>query len=220
LPGALEGALAGSLTGHSRTHVVDVAPDTPLREGLRDALERHAAKFGCERTPCGAGTITVEGALVRACSPRSRRWGGRAPHGRGRRPARASPAVAAGLHRGAGGAVRLVPRRDAQGRAGASRRQPARERPGEPRAAGGLLGPLRYAAPHPAGPQARAAGDGRLTHAVALARRARLQAGGAPIVSVGLLPQESLLPVSCVLRPCKYLNNVLGRVCKFTPMRP
>jgi nicotinate dehydrogenase subunit B len=35
----LEGALAGSLTGHSRTHVVDVAPDTPLREGLRDALD-------------------------------------------------------------------------------------------------------------------------------------------------------------------------------------
>ena len=59
--------MAVSLKVNGRTHVVDVAPDTPLLYVLRDELELNAAKFGCGLAQCGACTITVDGAMVRSC---------------------------------------------------------------------------------------------------------------------------------------------------------
>jgi nicotinate dehydrogenase subunit A len=61
----MEGAMAVSLKVNGRTHVVDVASDTPLLYVLRDEL--NAAKFGCGLAQCGACTITVNGAMVRSC---------------------------------------------------------------------------------------------------------------------------------------------------------
>jgi nicotinate dehydrogenase subunit A len=63
----MEGAMAVSLKVNGRTHVVDVASDTPLLYVLRDELELNAAKFGCGLAQCGACTITVDGAMVRSC---------------------------------------------------------------------------------------------------------------------------------------------------------
>jgi nicotinate dehydrogenase subunit A len=63
----LEGAMAVQLKVNGRTHVVDVAPETPLLYVLRDELELNAAKFGCGIAQCGACTIAVDGAMVRSC---------------------------------------------------------------------------------------------------------------------------------------------------------
>jgi nicotinate dehydrogenase subunit A len=59
--------MAVQLKVNGRTHVVDVAPDTPLLYVLRDELELNAAKFGCGLAQCGACTIAVDGAMVRSC---------------------------------------------------------------------------------------------------------------------------------------------------------
>jgi aerobic-type carbon monoxide dehydrogenase small subunit (CoxS/CutS family) len=46
--------MAISLKVNGRTHVVDVVPDTPVVDLLRDELELNAAKFGWGLAPCGA----------------------------------------------------------------------------------------------------------------------------------------------------------------------
>ena len=45
----------------------DVAPDTPLLWVLRDTLGLTGTKFGCGMAQCGACTVHVNGAPVRAC---------------------------------------------------------------------------------------------------------------------------------------------------------
>jgi isoquinoline 1-oxidoreductase alpha subunit len=47
---------------------VDAAPDTPLLWVLRETLQLTGTKFGCGRALCGACTVHVDGAAVRACS--------------------------------------------------------------------------------------------------------------------------------------------------------
>jgi isoquinoline 1-oxidoreductase alpha subunit len=49
------------------TQTVDVDADTPLLWVLRDVLQKTGTKFGCGVGLCGACTIQLDGAAVRAC---------------------------------------------------------------------------------------------------------------------------------------------------------
>lgn len=46
---------------------VDVDPDTPMLWVLRDQLDMVGTKYGCGVAMCGACTIHLDGAAVRAC---------------------------------------------------------------------------------------------------------------------------------------------------------
>jgi isoquinoline 1-oxidoreductase alpha subunit len=48
--------------------VEDIDPATPLLWVLRDSLSLVGTKFGCGMAVCGACTVLVDGAPVRACS--------------------------------------------------------------------------------------------------------------------------------------------------------
>jgi isoquinoline 1-oxidoreductase alpha subunit len=47
---------------------LDVEPDTPLLWALRDTLQLTGTKYGCGQGLCGACTVLVDGAALRACS--------------------------------------------------------------------------------------------------------------------------------------------------------
>lgn len=59
--------MAFTLTINGETRVADVEPDTPLLWVLRDTLGLVGAKFGCGAAFCGACTVHLDGAPVRAC---------------------------------------------------------------------------------------------------------------------------------------------------------
>ena len=46
---------------------VDVEPETPLLEVLRNDLELNAAKFGCGLAQCGACAVLLDGNSIRSC---------------------------------------------------------------------------------------------------------------------------------------------------------
>jgi len=56
------------LSINGRRRVLDVAPDTPLLWALRDAAGLTGTKYGCGLGQCGACTVLVDGAAVRACT--------------------------------------------------------------------------------------------------------------------------------------------------------
>src|SRR5215207_512426 len=58
-------AISLALNGESRT--VDVPVDMPLLWALRDTLGLTGTKFGCGAGLCGACTVHLDGAAVRAC---------------------------------------------------------------------------------------------------------------------------------------------------------
>jgi aerobic-type carbon monoxide dehydrogenase small subunit (CoxS/CutS family) len=55
------------LTVNGREHQVTVEPDMPLLWVLRDLLGLTGTKFGCGAGLCGACTVHLDGAAVRAC---------------------------------------------------------------------------------------------------------------------------------------------------------
>ena len=56
-----------SIIVNDKPRNVDVAPDTPLLWVLRDNLGLTGTKFGCGMAQCGACTVHLNGAPVRAC---------------------------------------------------------------------------------------------------------------------------------------------------------
>jgi len=56
-----------SLIVNGKPRQVDVAPDTPLLWVLRDTLGLTGTKFGCGEALCGACTVHLNGAPIRAC---------------------------------------------------------------------------------------------------------------------------------------------------------
>ena len=82
-----------NLLVNGASHEVDVPDDMPLLWVLRDVLGMTGTKFGCGIGQCGACTVHVDGAAVRACltpiGTLGRRQG---HHDRGdRRHARSAP---------------------------------------------------------------------------------------------------------------------------------
>ena len=56
-----------SLTVNGATRQYDGDPDMPLLWYLRDQLQMTGTKFGCGQALCGACTVHMDGAPVRAC---------------------------------------------------------------------------------------------------------------------------------------------------------
>ncbi len=52
---------------NGKSHDIDLPADTPLLWVLRDELGLTGTKFGCGMALCGACTVHIEGAPVRAC---------------------------------------------------------------------------------------------------------------------------------------------------------
>jgi isoquinoline 1-oxidoreductase subunit alpha len=52
---------------NGKTHDIDLPADTPLLWVLRDELGMTGTKFGCGMALCGACTVHIDGAPVRAC---------------------------------------------------------------------------------------------------------------------------------------------------------
>jgi isoquinoline 1-oxidoreductase subunit alpha len=52
---------------NGRDVTVDADPDTPLLWVLRDHLDLTGTKFGCGAGLCGACTVHLDGAAIRAC---------------------------------------------------------------------------------------------------------------------------------------------------------
>jgi isoquinoline 1-oxidoreductase alpha subunit len=57
-----------TLNINGRVHQVDADPDTPLLWVLRDGVNLTGTKYGCGMALCGACTVHLDGAPVRACS--------------------------------------------------------------------------------------------------------------------------------------------------------
>jgi aerobic carbon-monoxide dehydrogenase small subunit len=56
-----------TLTINSTAHQVDVEPRRTLADVLREDLGLHGTHLGCEHGVCGACTVLLDGAPVRAC---------------------------------------------------------------------------------------------------------------------------------------------------------
>ena len=52
---------------NGKSHDIDLPADTPLLWVLRDELGLTGTKFGCGMALCGACTVDIDGAPVRAC---------------------------------------------------------------------------------------------------------------------------------------------------------
>ena len=46
---------------------LDIDPETPLLQALRNDLELNAPKFGCGLAQCGACAVLLDGASIRSC---------------------------------------------------------------------------------------------------------------------------------------------------------
>jgi isoquinoline 1-oxidoreductase alpha subunit len=59
--------VAHTLKINGQRHAVDVEDDMPLLWVLRDVLDIKGPKFGCGMALCGACTVHLDGAAIRAC---------------------------------------------------------------------------------------------------------------------------------------------------------
>ena len=59
--------MAYSLVVNGQSHTVDTPAEMPLLWVLRDTLKMKGTKFGCGIGQCGACTVLLNGAPVRAC---------------------------------------------------------------------------------------------------------------------------------------------------------
>jgi isoquinoline 1-oxidoreductase alpha subunit len=57
-----------TLNVNGKVHELAIDPDTPLLWALRDHLALTGTKYGCGIALCGACTVHVDGAPVRACA--------------------------------------------------------------------------------------------------------------------------------------------------------
>jgi isoquinoline 1-oxidoreductase alpha subunit len=55
------------LSINGRTHDVDVDPNTPLLWVIREQVGLTGTKYACGMAQCGAWTVHIDGAAVRAC---------------------------------------------------------------------------------------------------------------------------------------------------------
>ena len=55
-----------TLRVNGRAQTVNVEPSTPLLYILRNDLDLHGPRFGCGLGQCGACTVIIDGAAVRA----------------------------------------------------------------------------------------------------------------------------------------------------------
>ena len=87
-------------------------PNMPLLYALRDELGLHGLHFGCGLAQCGACTVHYYGEALRCCvMPISAVAGAEVVTLEGLGHRRETASIAAGLHRRAGGAVRLLHQR-------------------------------------------------------------------------------------------------------------
>ena len=122
-------AMAVSLKVNGAARSVPAEPDTPLLYVLRNDFELNGAKFGCGLAQCGACTVLIDGKAVRSCvTPIGATRRRRDHHARRARHAREAASAAAGVHRRAGGAVRLLHQRHDHEREGAARSKSEAER--------------------------------------------------------------------------------------------
>lgn len=56
-----------TLNVNGTSHQIDVDPNTPLLWVIREQLELVGTKFGCGMAQCGACTVQLNGAAIRAC---------------------------------------------------------------------------------------------------------------------------------------------------------
>ena len=55
------------LSVNGAIHEIDAEPDTPLLWALREQVGLTGVKYGCGIAQCGACTVLIDGAAVRAC---------------------------------------------------------------------------------------------------------------------------------------------------------
>ena len=117
------------LNVNGQDHDIDADPDTPLLYVLRDDLGLNGAKFGCGLGQCGACTVMVDDQAVFSClTPVAALEGKQIGTLEGLGTVDHPGPVQARLHRGTGGAMRLLHRRHDHAGAGAAGAQPAPDR--------------------------------------------------------------------------------------------
>ena len=124
-----------TLTVNGRPHTVDVDPATPLLYVLSDDLEHAGAEVRLRpRRSAAPARSSSTGEAIRSCvTPVSARRRRRHHDARRTGHARAAASDSAGVHRRAGGAVRLLPeRRDPDGEGASSTGIPKADRRADP----------------------------------------------------------------------------------------